>query len=174
MPSWCRAQLIQRRCRGCGGSGLVQRGRFPRKCPECKTCPLSFFKHIKHLHTFHLYRWVFGTCCLLPDKLVRRLTRISSSTNAGADVGVVARPLKRRTGVCARICGRDRRRRLLSLAWVGGVHVCHSAPWQRRPPSGAAGTDVRVLQVPPPPLSLSPPLPFQSNSNLRSAFGVPE
>ena len=28
-------QLIQRRCETCKGSGLVQRGRFQRKCPEC-------------------------------------------------------------------------------------------------------------------------------------------
>lgn len=27
--------LIQRRCQNCSGSGLVQKGRFQRKCPEC-------------------------------------------------------------------------------------------------------------------------------------------
>ncbi|KAK9842214.1 hypothetical protein WJX81_000923 [Elliptochloris bilobata] len=27
--------LIQRRCAVCSGSGLVQRGKFYRKCPEC-------------------------------------------------------------------------------------------------------------------------------------------
>lgn len=28
-------QLIQRRCEKCDGSGLVERGPFLRKCPEC-------------------------------------------------------------------------------------------------------------------------------------------
>lgn len=28
-------QLIQRRCDTCSGSGLVTRGRFQRKCPDC-------------------------------------------------------------------------------------------------------------------------------------------
>ena len=28
-------QIIQRRCQKCGGSGLVMKGRFARKCPEC-------------------------------------------------------------------------------------------------------------------------------------------
>lgn len=28
-------QIIQRRCQKCEGSGLVMRGRFARKCPEC-------------------------------------------------------------------------------------------------------------------------------------------
>lgn len=28
-------QLIQRRCEKCNGSGLVERGPFLRKCPEC-------------------------------------------------------------------------------------------------------------------------------------------
>ena len=28
-------QLIQRRCGKCNGSGLVERGPFLRKCPEC-------------------------------------------------------------------------------------------------------------------------------------------
>ena len=28
-------QLIQRRCPRCSGSGLVERGPFLRKCPEC-------------------------------------------------------------------------------------------------------------------------------------------
>ncbi len=30
-----RRQVIQRRCSVCSGSGLVQKGRFYRKCPEC-------------------------------------------------------------------------------------------------------------------------------------------
>ena len=30
-----RRQLIQRRCQECGGSGLVVRGKYPKKCPEC-------------------------------------------------------------------------------------------------------------------------------------------
>ncbi len=29
------AQLIQRRCEVCGGSGLVRRGVGQRKCPQC-------------------------------------------------------------------------------------------------------------------------------------------
>ena len=28
-------QIIQRRCERCEGSGLVMKGRFARKCPEC-------------------------------------------------------------------------------------------------------------------------------------------
>lgn len=28
-------QLIQRRCEVCGGSGLVQKGKYPKKCPQC-------------------------------------------------------------------------------------------------------------------------------------------
>ena len=28
-------QIIQRRCAECSGSGLVQKGRFNHKCPEC-------------------------------------------------------------------------------------------------------------------------------------------
>ena len=31
----CNVQLIQRRCSRCDGSGLVERGPFLRKCPEC-------------------------------------------------------------------------------------------------------------------------------------------
>ena len=31
----CHLQLIQRRCSRCDGSGLVERGPFLRKCPEC-------------------------------------------------------------------------------------------------------------------------------------------
>lgn len=31
----CGAQIIQRRCQKCEGSGLVMKGRFARKCPEC-------------------------------------------------------------------------------------------------------------------------------------------
>jgi hypothetical protein len=31
----CAVQLIQRRCQVCNGSGLVQRGRYQRKCPQC-------------------------------------------------------------------------------------------------------------------------------------------
>lgn len=31
----CDLQLIQRRCSRCSGSGLVERGPFLRKCPEC-------------------------------------------------------------------------------------------------------------------------------------------
>ncbi|CAL5228818.1 g12019 [Coccomyxa viridis] len=27
--------IIQRRCQKCGGNGLVMKGRFARKCPEC-------------------------------------------------------------------------------------------------------------------------------------------
>lgn len=33
--SACYAQLIQRRCKVCNGSGLVARGKGQRKCPEC-------------------------------------------------------------------------------------------------------------------------------------------
>lgn len=32
---WRVVQVIQRRCKVCGGTGLVQRGRFQRKCPQC-------------------------------------------------------------------------------------------------------------------------------------------
>lgn len=32
---YCTLQLIQRRCQRCDGSGLVERGPFLRKCPEC-------------------------------------------------------------------------------------------------------------------------------------------
>ena len=33
--SRCGLQLIQRRCPRCSGSGLIERGPFLRKCPEC-------------------------------------------------------------------------------------------------------------------------------------------
>lgn len=28
-------QIIQRRCKVCEGSGLVMKGKYPKKCPEC-------------------------------------------------------------------------------------------------------------------------------------------
>ena len=28
-------QLIQRRCQVCGGNGLVKKGKYMKKCPQC-------------------------------------------------------------------------------------------------------------------------------------------
>lgn len=51
----CFAQLIQRRCKVCGGSGLVQRGRFQRKCPGeearlCRTQHQTFHPAVPRFH----------------------------------------------------------------------------------------------------------------------------
>ena len=79
-------QIIQRRCKKCEGSGLVMRGRFARKCPECggffpwQVCTLLCASCVSHRHRQYASRpYSTKLLCLSGHMLPREVCLCTAS-----------------------------------------------------------------------------------------------